>query len=340
MSAGFERRAASLLQYWRFTNKTRYGERGASAMEEHALNRELLDNIMDVARVMSADGKPADYIPELALMPAELFALSCRPVGGNAVETGDTERFFTMQSVSKILALAFAVEHFGADNVFRHVGMEPSADSFNSLMRIEMTSSKPSNPFMNAGAIAVCSLIHTAYRDGSADRLLAFFRDITGREDGFDEKVCASEKRSADRNRALAYFMKSVGLLHGDVEAILDFYFKLCSIRCTSGGLAMIGAMLASGGVSQATGRRLVKRETVHTVTGLMSACGLYNGSGEFAVRVGLPGKSGVSGGILAVVPGRMGIGVFSPALDAKGNSLAGMRALELLSERLNLRGF
>ena len=309
-------------------------------MQDCALDKGLLDEIMDVARVMSADGKPADYIPELALTPPELFALSCAPAGGETVETGDTERFFTMQSISKTLALAFAVEHFGAANVFRHVGMEPSADSFNSLMRIEMTSSKPSNPFMNAGAIAVCSLIHTAYRESSAKRLFGFFTEITGRDDGFDEKVCASEKRSADRNRALAYFMKSVGLLHGDVEAILDFYFKLCSIRCTSGGLAQIGAMFASGGLSPVSGRRLIKRETVFTVTGLMSTCGLYNGSGEFAVRVGLPGKSGVSGGILAVVPGRMGIGVFSPALDAKGNSLAGMKALELLSDRLNLRGF
>lgn len=309
-------------------------------MEDCALNKELLDEIMDVARVMSADGKPADYIPELALTPPDLFALSCAPVDGAAMETGDTEWFFTLQSISKTLALSFAVERFGAANVFRHVGMEPSADSFNSLMRIEITSSKPSNPFMNAGAIAVCSLIHTAYRENSTERLLGFFTEITGRADGFDEKVCASEKRSADRNRALAYFMKSLGLLHGDVESILDFYFKLCSIRCTSGGLAQIGAMFASGGISPVSGRRLLKRETVYTVVGLMSACGLYNGSGEFAVRVGVPGKSGVSGGILAVVPGRMGIGVFSPTLDAKGNSLAGMKALELLSERLNLRGY
>ena len=228
-------------------------------MQDCALDKGLLDEIMDVARVMSADGKPADYIPELALTPPELFALSCAPAGGETVETGDTERFFTMQSISKTLALAFAVEHFGAANVFRHVfrhvGMEPSADSFNSLMRIEMTSSKPSNPFMNAGAIAVCSLIHTAYRESSAERLFGFFTEITGRDDGFDEKVCASEKRSADRNRALAYFMKSVGLLHGDVESILDFYFKLCSIRCTSGGLAQLGAMFASGGVSPVSGK-------------------------------------------------------------------------------------
>ena len=255
------------------------------------------------------------------------------------VEKGDCGQFFTMQSMAKIISLAFAIEQFGCENVFRHVGMEASADSFNSLMRIEMTSSKPSNPFMNAGAIAVCSLIFKAYKEESLKRITDFLKSVIGEENGFDEKVFLSEKRSADRNRALAFFMKSMGLLHGDVEAILDLYFTLCSLRCTSGGLAKIGAMIASGGTSVVSGEKLIANETVYTLLGLMSSCGLYNESGEFAVRVGLPGKSGVSGGILAVVPGRMGIGVFSPALNAKGNSVAGIRALELLSEKLDLRG-
>ena len=301
--------------------------------QDNLLNEQLLNDIGNISRVMSADGKVADYIPELSLMSAELFSLSCQGIDSPLIETGDSGQFFTMQSISKILALSFAIENFGRDNVFRHVGMEASADSFNSLMRIEMTSSKPSNPFMNAGAIAVCSLIYKAYKDESACRLIAFMKSITGRENGFDERVFASEKRSADRNRALAFFMKSMGLLHGDVEAIL------CSLRCTSGDLAKIGAMIASGGISIHSGEKILTKETVFTVLGLMSACGLYNESGEFAVRVGLPGKSGVSGGILVSVPGRMGIGVFSPALNAKGNSVAGIKALELLSEKLNLRG-
>ena len=303
------------------------------------LDTALLSEISDLARVMSADGNVANYIPELSLMSPDLFALSCQPVEGEIAETGDTDTFFTMQSMSKILALAFAIEKFGRDSVFKHVGMEASADSFNSLMRIEMTSSKPSNPFMNAGAIAVCSLIFKAYKDESLGRIFSFLKSITGEENGFDEKVAASEKRSADRNRALAYFMKSMGLLHGNVEAILDFYFTLCSTRCRSGDLAKTAAMIASGGRSVVTGERIISEETVFTMLGMMSTCGLYNESGEFAVRVGLPGKSGVSGGILAVAPGRMGIGVFSPALDSKGNSLAGMGALEMLSKRLDLRG-
>ena len=307
--------------------------------QDNLLNEQLLNDIGNISRVMSADGKVADYIPELSLMSAELFSLSCQGIDSPLIETGDSGQFFTMQSISKIRALSFAIENFGRDNVFRHVGMEASADSFNSLMRIEMTSSKPSNPFMNAGAIAVCSLIYKAYKDESACRLIAFMKSITGRENGFDERVFASEKRSADRNRALAFFMKSMGLLHGDVEAILDLYFTLCSLRCTSGDLAKIGAMIASGGISIHSGEKILTKETVFTVLGLMSACGLYNESGEFAVRVGLPGKSGVSGGILVSVPGRMGIGVFSPALNAKGNSVAGIKALELLSEKLNLRG-
>ena len=300
---------------------------------------ELLQEIANKSRVMSADGKVADYIPELALMSPELFALSCQTVDGECREHGDTSEIFTMQSMSKVLSLSFAIEYFGCENVFRHVGMEASADSFNSLMRIEMTASKPSNPFMNAGAIAVCSLIHKAYKGDSIRLILELLAKITGHESSIDEKVFASEKRSADRNRALAFFMKSMGFLHGDVESILDFYFMMCSIKCTSGDLAKIGAMIADGGLSPVSGERILSKETVYILLGLMSSCGLYNESGEFAVRVGVPGKSGVSGGILAAVPGRMGIGVFSPALNAKGNSIAGMKALEMLSDKLNLRG-
>ncbi|MBR4400398.1 MAG: glutaminase A [Synergistes sp.] len=303
------------------------------------LDEQLLNDVGNIARVTSTDGKVASYIPELSRMSAELFSLSCQPVGAKMIEIGDVGQFFTMQSLSKIISLAFAIEKFGRENVFRHAGMEASADSFNSLMRIEMTSSKPSNPFMNAGAIAVCSLICKAYKSEALDRVTDFLRLLTGEYNGFDEKVFLSEKNSADRNRALAYFMKSMGLLHGDVEEILDLYFTLCSLRCTSGTLARTAAVIASGGRSAASGEKVIEKETVCTLLGLMSTCGLYNESGEFAVRVGLPGKSGVSGGIMAVVPGRMGIGVFSPALDAKGNSVAGIRALELLSEKLDLRG-
>lgn len=304
------------------------------------LNEKLLSEIGNISRVMSADGKVADYIPELSLMSSELFSLSCQEINSVMTETGDKEQFFTMQSISKIIALAFAIENFGRENVFRHVGMEASADSFNSLMRIEMTASKPSNPFMNAGAIAVCSLIHKAYKEESIERITSFMKTIIDRENGLDEKVFSSEKRSADRNRALAFFMKSMGFLHGDVEPILDFYFSLCSLRCTSGDLAKIAAMIASGGVAIHSGQQVIREETAFTLTGLMSTCGLYNGSGEFAVRVGLPGKSGVSGGIMVAAPGVMGIGVFSPALDSKGNSVAGIKALELLSEKLDLRRF
>lgn len=306
--------------------------------KELEINEILLGETANTARVMSAQGKVADYIPELALVSPDLFSISCFLRSGELIETGDTTHSFTMQSISKIIALSFAIEQFGVQTVFRHVGMEASADSFNSLMRIEMTSSKPSNPFMNAGAIAVCSLIYKAFKEHSLERLLDFFMDITGIATSVNEAVFASEKRSADRNRALAYFMKSMGLLHGSVEEILDLYFRLCSLQCTTRELAVIGETFAEDGFSTATGKVVLGHETVTTVLGLMSSCGLYNGSGEFAVRVGIPGKSGVCGGVLAVVPGRMGISVFSPALDEKGNSVAGVKALELLSEKLNLR--
>ncbi len=305
---------------------------------QSSLTQSLLEEIKTSAASISLCGKVADYIPELSLMSPDLFCLSCVLTDGTAIETGDTEQFFTMQSISKILSLSLAIEKLGMRKVFKYVDMEPSADSFNSLMRLEMTSPKPSNPFMNAGAIAICALLRNEFGDGVFDELLAFTKLITGVRPEYNEKVFESERSTADRNRALAYFMKSTGLLHGDVEVFLDLYFRQCSIICTAQSLAKIGAMLASGGICASTGKRILRKKTVYTLLGLMTTCGLYNGSGEFAVRIGVPGKSGVSGGILAVVPGRMGVGVFSPPLDAKGNSVAGLNALEMLSERLNFR--
>ncbi|MDO5562003.1 MAG: glutaminase A [Synergistaceae bacterium] len=302
------------------------------------LCQELLDEIRAQAAPAYKHGKVADYIPELSRMSPEYFSLSCQCIHGEAVETGDTSRRFTMQSISKVLSLSFALERLGARVVFKYMGTEPSADSFNSLMRLEIASPKPSNPFMNAGAIAICALLYKEYGDSAFDELASYAGGIIGAVPTYDERVCESEKATADRNRSLAYFMKSVGTLRGDVSCFLDLYFKQCSITCTTLELAKIGALFASGGRLASNGERYIKEKTAHTVLGLMTTCGLYNGSGEFAVRVGVPGKSGVGGGILAAVPGRMGAAVFSPPLDSKGNSVAGMNALEALSDELDFR--
>lgn len=302
------------------------------------LSKSVLNKIAVESAQLSTSGSVASYIPELARVNQDLFSISCAENSGKYFEAGDTEHEFTMQSISKIFALGLAIEKIGAEGVFDYVGMEPSADSFNSLMRLEITSPKPSNPFLNSGAIMISSLLHGKYGTSAFDEVCSMVEAMTGTYRGYDENVYISENSTADRNRALAYFMKSMGFLRGDVEDFLQLYFKCCSILCTTKDLANAALTLAECGHNM-EGRRLIQKETVYTLLGLMSACGLYNGSGEFAVKVGLSGKSAVSGGILAVAPGYMGIGVFSPALDSKGNSVAGVSALAQLSDVLNLRG-
>ena len=309
-------------------------------MFSEQIDQSILKEIYDKAISVSDFGKVATYIPELSLMSPNLFSLSCViSESGEIVETGDTDTYFTMQSISKILSLSYAIEKLGMDKVFKSVDMEPTADSFNSLMRLEMASPIPANPFMNAGAIVTCSILQKELGRGAFNEITSFCELFTGVKPKLNQKVFNSEMSTADRNKSLAYFLNSTGLLMDSVENSLDLYIKLCSLECTTLDLAKIADVLSCGGKSSFTGKHPLSFETVKTIMGIMITCGLYNGSGEFAVRVGIPAKSGVSGGILAVAPGRMGIGVFSPPLDPKGNSLAGFYALELLSDRQNLRG-
>jgi len=307
-------------------------------MQKMTLTQPLLDDIKITVTGLRFHGKVADYIPELSFMSPDLFAISCVSLDNSAVETGDVNQYFTMQSISKIISLSIAIEKLGMKEVFKYVDMEPTADSFNSLMRLEMSSPIPANPFMNAGAIVICALLQSSFGAKAFDEIISFTELITGEKIEFSNKVYESERSTSDRNKALAHFMKSIGSLPGDIDGFLELYFRQCSMMCTVRSLAKIGALLASGGISPLSGKRILKKNTAYAILGLMTTCGLYNGSGEFAVRVGIPGKSGVSGGILAVSPGNMGIGVFSPPLDSKGNSVAGLYALELLSEKLNLR--
>lgn len=309
-------------------------------MFSEQIDQSILKEIYDKAISVSDFGKVATYIPELSLMSPNLFSLSCViSESGEIVETGDTDTYFTMQSISKILSLSYAIEKLGMDKVFKSVDMEPTADSFNSLMRLEMASPIPANPFMNAGAIVICSILQKELGREAFNEITSFCELFTGAKPKLNQKVFNSEMSTADRNKSLAYFLNSTGLLMDSVENSLDLYIKLCSLECTTLDLAKIADVLSCGGKSSFTGKHPLSFETVKTIMGIMITCGLYNGSGEFAVRVGIPAKSGVSGGILAVAPGRMGIGVFSPPLDPKGNSLAGFYALELLSDRQNLRG-
>jgi glutaminase len=306
--------------------------------------QELLDRVAALCRSQRGDGKPASYIPELAKVDSALFSLSITTTGGVTMSSGDRDARFSLQSISKVICLAFALEKLGEDFVFSKVGMEPCAEAFNSIMKLEMASPTPLNPFINSGAIALVAMLGDKFGQSMPDILIEFMSHMAGKAAGetfhVNERIYRSESATADRNRALVYFMRSTGVITSGAEEALDPYFKMCSIEANTEELSVIGSTIANGGVNPRTGEHVISLRTAQTLIGLMTTCGLYNESGEFAVKVGIPAKSGVCGGILAAVPGRMGMSAFSPPLDTRGNSVAGMKALELLSKEMNLRGF
>ena len=300
----------------------------------------LLQQALDACRPAPGEGEVATYIPELAKGDPRHLGVALATPDGAVASAGDGAVPFTLQSVSKVISLAGALELLGEERVFDAVGMDPTADPFNSIMRLEMVKPhRPQNPLINAGALVVLSLL--PHRD--PEERFAFVRDWARRLSGNDaldyhEATYLSEKSTSDRNRALAYFMRSVGTFRGDVENVLDSYFRQCSLRGTARDMAVMGMTLASGGINPLSGQRVLSERHALMTRALMATCGLYDGSGEFAVRVGIPAKSGVGGGILASVPKKMGLGTFGPALDPKGNSLGGVRLLERLTPLLDLR--
>lgn len=304
--------------------------------------KDLLDVIIEKNRYLTSKGKVASYIPALERANPNQIGVCIADMEGNIFAAGDYRQKFTIQSISKTISLMLAIMDNGAEEVFSRVGMEPTGDAFNSIIKLEMISpSKPLNPMINAGAIAVASLIKGESSDEKFNRLLALFRRICQNENlDINKEVYLSERETGNRNRALAYFMKDVGIFNGDVEKILDIYFKQCSIEVDCVDIAKIGLFLANNGVILETGERIVEEKIAKTIKSFMVTCGMYNASGEFAIKVGVPAKSGVGGGIMAAVPLRMGIGVFSPALDEKGNSIAGYGLLRDISKELDLSFF
>ena len=225
------------------------------------------------------------------------------------------------------------------DYVFSKVGMEPSGDPFNSIMKLETNDTKkPCNPMINAGAIATTALIKGDSLQEKEERMLAFFRKLAKNDTlQINQSVYESEKLTGDRNRAMGYLLKNDGFIDGNVEEVLDLYFKQCSIEVNTIDLARIGLLFANYGIDIETGERVISENISRMVKTFMVTCGMYDASGEFALKVGVPAKSGVGGGIMASVPRRMGIGVFGPALDKKGNSIGGLNILEDLSRKLEL---
>jgi glutaminase len=287
------------------------------------------------------NGKVASYIPELDKAKKDALGVYVMTVDGAEYKAGDYEEKFTIQSISKIVSLMLAILDNGEEYVFSKVGMEPTGDPFNSIKKLETsTIKKPYNPLINAGAIVISSMIKGKDARDKFSRLLNFMRKIAEDETlDVNYKIYCGESDTGNRNRAMAYFMKGEGVIEGNVEDALDVYFKQCSIEVTAKTLSKIALFIANNG-KLSNGEEVITPKIAIIVKTLMVTCGMYDSSGEFALRVGVPSKSGVGGGILSVVPGKMGIGVFGPSLDPKGNSIAGVALLEYLSKELNLTIF
>ncbi|MFF6869660.1 glutaminase [Streptomyces sp. NPDC012450] len=287
----------------------------------------VLDRIAEEVAELADRGTPADYIPALAAGDPADFGMAVAELDGTVYGVGDWRRPFSTQSVTKVFTLALALAGEG-DALWTHVGREPSGDPFNSLVQLEYENGIPRNPFINAGALVVTDRLHRLTGDASGS-LLAFLRAESGNPDlAFDAGVAASEAAHGDRNAALAHFMASYGNITGPVPDLLREYFRQCSLEASCADLALATGFLARHGL-RADGTRLLTRSQAKQVNAVMLTCGTYDAAGEFAYRVGLPGKSGVGGAVVAVVPGRCTLCVWSPGLDSRGNSVAGVAALD-----------
>lgn len=285
------------------------------------------------------DGAVADYIPELALAKPEWFGICVVTKDGQIFEVGDCSQLFTVQSISKAFVYGMALEDHGRDYVNSKVSVEPTGEAFNAIVLDEKTN-RPHNPMVNAGAIATADLIKGSGGTERLKRMLDLFRRYTGREIDLNVPVFLSEKATGNRNRAIAYLMLNFGMVTNRIDETLDLYFQQCSLMINAKDLAMMAATLANGGVNPVTGERAIDERYVQDVISVMLTCGMYNYSGEWMYRVGMPAKSGVGGGITAVVPQKLGIGVFSPSLDEKGNSVRGIKVCEELSKDFGLHLF
>jgi glutaminase len=285
------------------------------------------------------EGTVADYIPELAKADPNWFSICVVTPDGQLYSTGDSDQPFTIQSISKALVYGLALEDHGRDGVLERVGVEPTGDAFNAIV-LDERSNRPFNPMVNAGAIATTGLIHGNGPTDRLNRMLDMVARYANRRIGMDVSVFTSERTTGHRNRAMAHLMRNFGMIGDNIDEILDLYFQQCALLVTCADLAVIAATLANGGVNPVSGARALDAGYVTDVLSVMYTCGMYDFSGEWAYRVGMPAKSGVGGGIMAVAPGRLGIGVFSPPLDARGNSVRGVAACTHLSEHLGLHAF
>jgi glutaminase len=299
---------------------------------------DALGVVVDRHRV-DESGEVATYIPQLATVDPDGFGASVVSVHGRRHSTGDADRPFTIQSVSKPFVYALAVSTLGLDDVARHVGFEPSGEPFNAIS-LDTATGRPDNPLINAGAIVTSALIEGATVAERFERVRSFLSACAGRDLEVDHEVFESEAATGDRNRALAHLARSRGVLRQSVDDATEVYFRQCSIVVTTEDIAVMGATLANGGVNPLTDERVMAEQPATLTLSLMATCGMYDHSGEWMARVGLPAKSGVGGGIVAVQPAQFGVGVYSPRLDSWGNSVRGAAVLRTLSSEFDLHVF
>jgi glutaminase len=296
---------------------------------------ELLAEVLEEIRPIDS-GAPAAYIPELATADPDLLAFAVVGPRGRVRSVGDDRAEFTIQSISKPFVLALALEEHGLDAVLGRVGAEPSGEPFNAIS-LEPITGRPANPMINAGAIATSALVPGDDVELRTARIADLLSAFAGRSLWVDEAVYSSESLTGERNRALAHLLKSHGVIDGPVDVAVETYFRQCSLLVSVRDLAIMAATLAFGGVNPVTGERVVGERVARDVLSIMSSCGMYDFSGEWLLRVGLPAKSGVSGGLMAVAPSQFGVAAFSPRLDQHGNSVRSVALVEAASERFGM---
>lgn len=297
-----------------------------------------LEDLHDKYRCLQV-GAIANYIPELAKMHPDWFSICIVTADGQCFTVGDSGQLFTIQSISKVFVYGLALEDRGRDRVLSTVGVEPTGDAFNAIV-LDERSQRPYNPMVNAGAIATTSLIQGKGPTERLNRLLAMFERYIGHESFIDMPTFMSERTTGHRNRAMAHLMLNFGMIDEKIDEALDLYFQQCSLMVNCLDLAVMAATLANRGINPLNKVQAVSNCYIRDILSVMYTCGMYNFAGEWAYKIGLPAKSGVSGGLIVVVPGRMGIGVFSPPLDERGNSVRGVKVCEELSQRFGLHLF
>ncbi|MEL4254095.1 glutaminase B [Shewanella xiamenensis] len=294
----------------------------------------LLEEVVDKVRPLLGQGKVANYIPALANVDAGKLGIAVTTIDGETIGAGDYLEPFSIQSISKVFSLTLALTLYEETEIWSRVGKEPSGHSFNSLVQVELERGKPRNPFINAGALVIADLLQSRL-GAPKHRMLELVRALSQNDKVcFDKQVADSEYQHSARNAAIAYLMKSFGNFQGDVDTVLRTYFHYCALKMNCADLSRAMLYLANRG-KNLDGTELISQVQTRQLNALLATSGLYDGAGEFAYRVGMPGKSGVGGGIIAVIPGELSVCVWSPELDNQGNSLAGTAMLEHLSQRL-----